>query len=66
MRFSALPLALKNCGCIRTSSTKALVEKLAAGPVTYEAHDYGDFEKADRMPICAKKSRVFTFSYRKI
>jgi len=35
---------------VDNSSTKALVEKLAAGPVTYEAHDYGDFEKVGELP----------------
>lgn len=35
---------------VNNSSTKALTEKLAAGPITYEAHDYGDFEKVGNLP----------------
>lgn len=35
---------------VENSSTKALVEKLTSGPVTYEAHDCGDFEKVGELP----------------
>ena len=32
------------------SSSRALVQKLSEGPVTYEAHDYGSFEKVGELP----------------
>ncbi|MBQ0071299.1 MAG: hypothetical protein KBS81_05500 [Spirochaetales bacterium] len=35
---------------VDNSSTRALLEKLASGPVTYEAHDYGAFEKVGDLP----------------
>lgn len=35
---------------VDNSSTKALVEKLSAGAITYEAHDYGNFEKVGDLP----------------
>ena len=35
----------KSATLLGNSSTKALVEQLQKGDITYEAHDYGDFEK---------------------
>ena len=35
----------KVCTLVDNSSTRALLEQLSKGDITYEAHDYGDFEK---------------------
>ena len=35
----------KVCTLVDNSSTKALLEQLEKGNITYEAHDYGNFEK---------------------
>ena len=35
----------KVCTLVDNSSTKALLEQLKKGNITYEAHDYGNFEK---------------------
>ena len=35
----------KVCTLVDNSSTKAILEQLAKGDITYEAHDYGNFEK---------------------
>ena len=35
---------------VDNSSTQALVEKLKSGSITYEAHDYGNFEKVGNLP----------------
>ena len=35
----------KVCTLVSNSSTKALLEQLEKGDITYEAHDYGEFEK---------------------
>ena len=35
----------KVCTLVSNSSTKALLEQLEKGDITYEAHDYGNFEK---------------------
>ena len=41
----------KTCTLTDNSSTKALLEKLAEGSITYEAHDYGNFEKVGGIGI---------------
>ena len=35
----------RNCSMVSNSSTEALVAQLQKGDITYEAHDYGNFEK---------------------
>ena len=35
---------------VDNSSTQALLEKLKSGSITYEAHDYGSFEKVGNLP----------------
>ena len=35
----------KMCTLVNNSSTKALIEQLGKGDITYIAHDYGNFEK---------------------
>ena len=35
---------------VNNSSTRELLNKLVAGPVTYEANDYGNFEKVGELP----------------
>lgn len=39
-----------SCTLVDNSSTRALLEKLSSGPVSYEAHDYGSFEKVGDLP----------------
>ncbi|MGP1496195.1 MAG: cyclophilin-like fold protein [Treponema sp.] len=43
------------------SSSRALVEKLKTASVTYEAHDYGGFEKVGDLPLYFGKRFVIYY-----